>query len=130
MALKAQSLLLRPPANASRALFIWGLGMAWTGASPDRIRGRKWQAIRARILARDPICCECRARGKVTAASVSTIVDHIKGLAEGGSNDDANLQGLCHDCHDRKTGAEAARARGRRAPRERVGIGVDGWPTD
>ena len=128
MALKAQSLLLRPPTIVARALFIWGRVMAWTGASPDRIRGRKWQAIRRRILARDPICIECRARGKVTAASVSTVVDHIKGLAEGGSNEDTNLQGLCHDCHSRKTEAEAARARGHRAPRERVGIGVDGWP--
>lgn len=74
--------------------------------------------IRSRILARDPICKSCEAKGRVT---VSTEVDHIISLDNGGSNDDANLQGLCHDCHADKTALD-------RGYRERITIGADGWP--
>ena len=33
-------------------------------------------------------------------------LDHIKPLAEGGTNDRSNLQGLCGRHHDEKTRAE------------------------
>jgi len=80
--------------------------------------------IRKRIIARDPICKHCEAKGKTT---LTEVIDHIKPLAEGGSNDDSNLMGLCHPCHDAKTQAEAARAQGRTV-RPRQAFGTDGWP--
>ncbi|MGE0775202.1 MAG: HNH endonuclease [Sphingomonadaceae bacterium] len=84
-------------------------------------------AIRKRILARHPICVECIGIGNVTKDSISTIVDHVVSLAEGGTNDDSNLVGMCRDHHDRKTQAEAARAQGR-TYRPKVRIGRAGWP--
>ncbi|WP_354398290.1 HNH endonuclease signature motif containing protein [Variovorax sp. OAS795] len=40
-------------------------------------------------------------------------VDHILSLAEGGKDDESNLQSLCIPCHEAKTKAESARARSR-----------------
>lgn len=85
--------------------------------------GSKWVKARARILARDDYLCQpCWRDGRPTPA---TEVDHIKPKARGGTDDDDNLQAICHDCHTRKTEAEAAEAQGRKLkPR----IGEDGWP--
>lgn len=101
--------------------------MNWKGESPNRLRGRRWDAIRKRILARDPICRECLRKGTVNRYSVSTIVDHIVPLFEGGSNDDSNLEGQCQQHGKEKTARESARARGIKY-RERSAVGVDGWP--
>ncbi|WP_279607037.1 HNH endonuclease [Burkholderia cenocepacia] len=57
--------------------------------------------IRKRIRKRDGYCC--RACGIAVRAGV---VDHIKPLAQGGSNSDENLQLLCKECHDDKTNAD------------------------
>lgn len=61
-----------------------------------------WRQIRARILDRDPVCKAC-------GLSDSTDVDHIVPRREGGTEDDSNLQGLCHPCHSRKTAIEDGR---------------------
>jgi 5-methylcytosine-specific restriction protein A len=61
------------------------------------------------------------ANGRVTA---SVTPDHIVPLAHGGTDDDANVQCLCLECHDAKTRADF----GQRAARPRIGI--DGWPID
>jgi 5-methylcytosine-specific restriction protein A len=61
------------------------------------------------------------------------VVDHVVGLAEGGTNDPTNLQPLCQPCHDLKTAQESARARGARVPtsvRAKPTTGADGWPRD
>lgn len=71
-----------------------------------RITGRKLQAMRADLFARDPLCAECKQQGRVTLA---TQRDHIKSLAEGGTDTDDNVQGLCADCHEAKSKAESAR---------------------
>lgn len=71
-----------------------------------RITGRKLQAMRADLFARDPLCAECKRQGRVTLA---TQRDHIKPLAEGGADTDDNVQGLCAPCHDAKSKTEAAR---------------------
>src|SRR5688572_10552356 len=60
---------------------------------------RPWQERRKRILRRDPICRICRKKP-------SKHVDHIVPKAEGGTDDDWNLQGVCHGCHSRKTATE------------------------
>ena len=57
---------------------------------------RSWQKLREAILARDPTCRHC-------GLAPSTDVDHIKPKRDGGSDHPANLQGLCHRCHSRKT---------------------------
>ena len=41
--------------------------------------------------------------------TLATPRDHIKALAEGGTDDASNVQGLCTTCHDAKTKEEAAR---------------------
>ncbi|WP_221899405.1 HNH endonuclease [Xanthomonas sp. GW] len=43
----------------------------------------------------------------------ATEVDHILNVAEGGTDDDANLQAICTDCHGAKTQAEARRGAAR-----------------
>ncbi|MDD2728311.1 HNH endonuclease signature motif containing protein [Malikia sp.] len=66
--------------------------------------------MRAALFAREPLCTECSKHGRVTLA---TERDHIKPLAEGGADDDSNIQGLCHSCHESKSHAEALRGRHR-----------------
>ncbi len=85
-----------------------------------RTRGRKWQRIRESVLIDSPLCVRCQGNDKITAASE---VDHIIPLHQGGTDDPANLQALCHDCHAEKTATEQGK-------RTRPEIGVDGWPVD
>jgi 5-methylcytosine-specific restriction protein A len=64
----------------------------------------RWAIVRARVLARDPVCVACEVQP-------STEVDHVERLrdvlaAGGDPYDEANLMALCHDCHSRKTAAE------------------------
>ena len=66
--------------------------------------GSKWDVIRARILKRDRhICQECLRNKKPVPAST---VDHIIPKAQGGTDEDSNLQALCWPCHKRKTATE------------------------
>jgi 5-methylcytosine-specific restriction protein A len=74
-----------------------------------RVTGRKLQAMRADLFSRNPLCVECEKQGRVRLA---TQRDHIVPLAEGGLDDDSNVQGLCIECHDEKSLAE--RLRGQR----------------
>jgi 5-methylcytosine-specific restriction enzyme A len=63
---------------------------------------KKWELTRRAVLARHPSC-------KVCDDALSTEVDHITPLADGGGEYDlTNLQGICSTCHRRKTGAENA----------------------
>ena len=85
----------------------------------ERIRGRKWMAIRSRIMARDcNLCQSCKKQGKLTLA---TEIDHIKALANGGSNDDDNLVAICASCHETKTNDDLGY-------KPKVTTGLDGWP--
>lgn len=79
--------------------------------SEKRTRGRKWQITRERILRRDNgLCQPCLLADQLTPA---TQVDHIRPLADGGTDTDANLQAICKPCHDAKTKQEAERGRQR-----------------
>ncbi|MCV4343247.1 HNH endonuclease [Pseudomonas capsici] len=69
--------------------------------------GRPWRRIRDRVLLRDQYTC--RGCGVVTN---ELEVDHIINVAEGGNDDDANLQSLCIPCHQAKTATESSRGRG------------------
>lgn len=102
--------------------------MTWAGASPNRTRGRKWMAIRQRILTRDRfICCECKRKGTIRPADK---VDHITPLSKGGTDDEDNLESLCNPCHDTKTAREAAEAQGRTFRARVKGCRPDGTPLD
>jgi len=76
---------------------------------PDRRkRGRAGQRDRAQVLIEEPLCRICIAQGRPTA---SVVVDHIRPLSEGGTDERSNKQGLCDPCHDAKSAAERAAAR-------------------
>jgi 5-methylcytosine-specific restriction enzyme A len=85
-----------------------------------RTRGRAWQRIRDRVLSLNPLCVRCTGAGLVTLARE---VDHIKPLHKGGTDDPANLAGLCLDCHRDKTASDMGH-------RVKVWTGADGWPVE
>lgn len=70
---------------------------------PDSGRGSPGRANR--IGARQK--WKCRGCGHLLPATYQ--VDHIKELADGGSNKDANLEALCPNCHAEKTEANRAK---------------------
>ncbi len=76
------------------------------GSSSARGYGRRWRKLRAFILASEPLCRDCSAHGRVTAA---TDVDHIVSKRRGGTDDPCNLQPLCGSCHASKTALEDGR---------------------
>lgn len=71
-----------------------------------RLRGRALQARNARIATRD--FYTCKICGRVADRVGEGQVDHRVPLAQGGTEDDANLQWLCVDCHRAKTNREKA----------------------
>lgn len=62
--------------------------------------GSEWRKVRNRYIKAHPLCEECLATGKVTAA---TEVHHILPVNHGGTHDDSNLRSLCKSCHSRIT---------------------------
>ena len=89
-------------------------------STTERGYGWKWQKLRIAIMKRDKgLCQPCERVGRYTPA---TQVDHIKPKAQGGSDDENNLQSICGDCHDEKTAQDNNRT-------VKSSIGVDGWPT-
>mgnify|MGYP000004505699 CR=1 FL=1 len=112
-----------------RALAVMGSGrcelhQVQAGSFSDRARGTRhdrgygadWDKRRQRILERDcGLCQECLRQGRVTVCGhkpYSAWCDHIVPKAEGGTDDDDNLQTLCRSCHTEKTAREALRGRG------------------
>ena len=66
--------------------------------------GKGWYRLRRQVIAANPLCVHCLAKGRPTQAKE---IDHITPISMGGTNDLANLQALCLDCHRRKTAQEA-----------------------
>ena len=84
---------------------------AWEGSRrKERTTVNSYRATNRRryLLRRDRLTCA--ACGRV-ALEHDLEVDHIKPLAEGGSDTTKNCQLLCLDCHSVKTQAEARRGR-------------------
>lgn len=73
--------------------------MSWNTSDRRRRLPADWDRRRKLILNRDPICRHCRK-------AKATEVDHIR---PGDDHSLSNLQGLCRDCHTRKTQAEKPR---------------------
>jgi 5-methylcytosine-specific restriction endonuclease McrA len=73
--------------------------------TPDAVKiyhSQKWLNTRKAVLSRDPICRVCND-------ALSTQVDHIKPLSQGGDPYALeNLQGICTSCHAAKSGRESA----------------------
>ncbi|WP_427847013.1 HNH endonuclease [Corynebacterium pygosceleis] len=65
---------------------------------------------RRHILNRDGHTCQLHGPHCTTEA---TEVDHIKPVAEGGTNTATNLRAVCRPCHRQKSLEEAARGRKR-----------------
>lgn len=78
--------------------------------APKRVTGRRLQQMREALFRTQPLCVACQAVGRVTLAMER---DHKVPLAEGGTDEPDNVQGLCADCHRAKSQAEAVRGSGR-----------------
>lgn len=87
----------------------------WKGSDRKARLPSNWQAIRAKVLARDPICKICDVRP-------STHCDHIEAKTDAHAED--RLQGVCATCHGLKSSREGNDAQrtnqppGRRRPPE------------
>ncbi len=83
------------------------------------LKTQRWQRVRSRQLARQPLCVEC--------GRAASHVDHIKPRSAGGSiYDPANLQSMCPACHSLKTGAYDKQGKDWTAR----GCDADGYPLD
>lgn len=86
----------------------------------NRIRGRKGVKLRKARLRAEPLCRDCKANGIIRAAVTP---DHIKPLAQGGTDTDDNIRCLCAECHRKRTAEQFGYRRRRQ-------ISVDGWPVE
>lgn len=71
----------------------------------QRITGRARVDLRYKHFSNHPLCVMCELEGRVTLAQE---LDHITPLWAGGSESEANRQGLCVPHHRDKTAQEAA----------------------
>lgn len=76
------------------------------GSAAERGYDHRWRRLRRAYLVANPLCVMCQAEGRVVAA---TDVDHIIAKRSGGTDDEANLQALCHSHHSQKTMSEHGR---------------------
>lgn len=74
------------------------------GNSAARGYGAAWRKRRAQVLREEPLCRECLAIGKTTAAEE---VHHIVAKRAGGSDERSNLAPLCKPCHSKFTMKES-----------------------
>jgi len=70
------------------------------GTASQRGYGAQWRRVRKRFLRQHPLCAACGHLGFTTPA---TDVDHILPRALGGTDEESNLQALCHRHHSAKT---------------------------
>lgn len=90
-------------------------------SSTQRGYGREHRKLREQLLRQEPLCRMCKAKGRITAA---TIADHIVPLAKGGPRHTLDgLQPVCGPCHQDKSNAD----KGHRVKRR---ISLTGWPED
>jgi len=73
---------------------------AQRGTAAQRGYDGRWQRLRLAFLAAHPLCAACAQAGRVEPA---TDVHHIVPRRSGGSDEESNLQALCHACHSHVT---------------------------
>lgn len=56
----------------------------------------RWQRLRLMFLAEHPVCQKCGRKPSID-------VHHIRAKKDGGTDEDANLLALCHECHSEIT---------------------------
>jgi 5-methylcytosine-specific restriction protein A len=81
-------------------------------AEAERIRSSpRWRALRRLKLARDPLCEDCRERGRTEPASQ---VHHVEPLVRRPdlAFEMGNLRSLCTTCHARREAEERGGRRG------------------
>jgi 5-methylcytosine-specific restriction enzyme A len=87
----------------------------WASSDRKARLPSNWRTIRAKVLARDPVCRICGVRP-------SSHCDHIEAKTDDHAED--RLQGVCEPCHLQKSSREGNQARqataspGRRRPEE------------
>lgn len=79
-----------------------------TAKPVKRITGRRLQTLRHQLFRDHPLCRQCEREGRFRRA---TVRDHVIPLAEGGTDEPDNIQGLCDECHELKSARESARGR-------------------
>ena len=82
------------------------------------LNSEAWYRLRRTVLAEQPLCPECEARGLIEPA---TQVHHINDNAM--DNSRSNLVGLCAPCHSRHTAHDMGK-------RVNHGCDVSGWPAN
>lgn len=90
--------------------------MTWNGER-SRTSTAAHKAFRRAVLARDRVCrCSACPRCNVTpnCTRPANRADHIVPDAEGGTDELANGQGMCDECHKHKTAYEGVRHQPRR----------------
>jgi 5-methylcytosine-specific restriction endonuclease McrA len=86
----------------------------WIGSNRRTLLPADWPTIVKRILIRDHHRCQhVREDTQRKCGRRATDVDHITRPADGGTDDDSNLQALCSYHHGQKTGREGGIASGR-----------------
>ena len=97
---------------------------------PGRLYDRAiWKRLRARFLAANPLCEDCRLRGRTV---VAVHADHRVSIKDAPERalDPTNLAAKCHSCHSAKT-TQVDGGFGRTPGQRRIkGCTVDGMPLD
>lgn len=93
------------------------LGKAWATRKGSGRGGSKWRSKRQRVFERDGYLCQiCAAAGRLKSVTLHGtnhgVCDHRLALAEGGADEDTNLQTICQQCDQEKTQRESQRGRG------------------
>lgn len=96
---------LAPPPTSLR------FGDERRGSRHARGYGTEWDRTVKRIRARDCDMCQTCIREGSQSLGMYSAVDHRIPKAEGGSDDDANLEVICKTHHAAKTLREAMRGR-------------------
>lgn len=91
--------------------------------------GAHWRRLRRYILACNPLCADpFGVHAEQKRVEVATQVDHIVPRADGGTDDESNLQALCERCHTRKTVLYDGGFGHARRPMERSNVNAaSGW---
>lgn len=71
------------------------------GSSTQRGYDRQWRKLREDYFKRNTYCRHC---GRLLGSR--KVLDHRIAKAQGGTDGESNLQGLCVPCNNRKTGME------------------------